>query len=298
MKIYNLFFTCKYQQKPSFKGNDSEWHVFGIDEGGQTKRDYIRDWREETYFPYQSIYETQGRKSEFELNKMISDLIRKSDRVDDKRMQQIPLYNLDIVSDNIYRGAMPTYDELKLVKNFHDAGIRSVIPIGCGYTELQASCEKLGMNYLNMKFSDKSQAFKSMNEVKSEALHFSRDIACFSEKGVEKYVNGSVRSWKKDLRKFLDDFTVFIQYMQKGNVYMGCQFGTYDTDTALMFDYLFNPKMNHGHYLNHYSRTYAACAEALYHNMQPADKLKLGWTKDFEHTFIKRLNIIKEIIRF
>ena len=75
---------------------------------------------------------------------------------------------------------------------------------------------------------------------------------------------------------------------------MGCEFGRYNTDTAVMFDYLFNPKMKHGSGLNMYNDRFILCAKNLYENLTDTDKLKMGWTKDFEQTFHERLSKLED----
>ena len=113
MKVYNSIITNQY--KPNFKGNDNEWHVFGIDEGGQAKRDYIRQWHDEHYMPYQSIYEKGHKLSEFELKQVILDLVKKPIKVNSKLIDELHLQNLDYVDNTSYRGAMIQADELDKV---------------------------------------------------------------------------------------------------------------------------------------------------------------------------------------
>ena len=296
MKVYNSVITNQYQHKPSFKSNDNEWHIFGIDEGGQAKRDYIRKWHEEHYIPYQSIYEKGHKLSEFELKKVISDLVKKPVKVNNKLINELHLQNLDFVDNTSYRGAMINSGELDKVEKLYEAGIRRIIPVGRGYTALKNECEKIGMEYQAINFNTEyNSAFKTIDEVRTDALVFARDILGLDEKGVANRVNGSINTWKENSRTFIDKFTSYIQKMKKGNVYIGCEFGRYDTDAALMFDYLFNPNKR-------YPRTipeerYVRFAENLYHNLTDADKLKMGWTKEFEKTFFERLGNLKSMIR-
>lgn len=293
MKIYNSIITNQYSYKPSLKGANHEWNVFGIDEGGQAKRDYIRQWRDKYYIPYQSIYEKEGRKSEFELKQLISDLVRKPVIVDNKQLMQLHLQNLNIVDKSSYRGAMLDDCELSKVKSLHEAGIRRIISIGIKHPDLQNECEKFGIDYMSIKFNNNEYAFKRIDDAKCEAKHFARDIVGMDEKNTNMYVEASIKSWKTNSRRFIDNFTKYIQNMQKGNVYMGCEFGTYNTDTAIMFDYLFNPKMQHSNGQHAYNEIFIDCAENLFHNLTDSDKLKMDWTKDFEQTFFKRLRMLK-----
>lgn len=298
MKVYNSIITNQYQYKPNFKSNDNEWHVYGYDdEISKARRDYIRQDIEKYTMPYQSIYEKEGRKSKFEMKQMIADLVRKPVIVDDKKIAELNLHNLDFVGDTSYRGAMINSDKLYKVGKLYEAGIRRIIAIGRGYTALQDECKKVGMVYQAIEFDGQSDAFKTIDKVRAKALNFARDIVGLDEKESAEYINESINCWKQNSRTFIDKFTTYIQNMQKGNLFMGCDFGTYNTDTAIMFDYLFNPKMRHSNGLNSRNKTFVFHAENLYHNLTKSDKLKMGWTKDFEQTFFKRLEKLKSMIR-
>ena len=283
------------QYKPQFKANN-DFHVLGYDdEESQIKRDYIREWHDKQYMPYQNIYEKEGRKSEFELKLMINDLVQKPILVNNKQINDLNLQNLRSVNGSIYRGAMLHNDELHKVGKLHEAGIRTIIPIGNGFSELKKECEKFSIDYVPIDFDLNERAFKTIDSVKISAERFARYVVGSDEKAVQKQVKFEVNLWKKISRNFINKFTNYIQAMQKGNVYMGCDYGTYNTSTALMFDYLFNPKMQHD--VNHkgYNINFVECAENLYHNLMDADKIKMGWTKDFDETFFKRLGNLKRM---
>lgn len=98
------------------------------------------------------------------------------------------------------------------------------------------------MEYQAIMFDSRfNDAFKTIDEVKSSAKEYARDILCLDEKGVAERVNSRINTWKESTRDFIDEFTSYIQKMKKGNVYIGCEYGRYDTNVAQMFDYLFNP---------------------------------------------------------
>ena len=284
------------QYKPHFKANN-DFNVFGYDdEVSQTKRDYIREWHDNQFMPYQSIYEKEGRKSEFELKFMINDLVQKPLEVNHEQIFGLGLPNSRTLQNGIFRGAMIKPDELEKVGKLHEVGIRIIIPIGSGFLSLQDECAKFGIEYLPIEFKREEKAFKNFNDVKKGAEKFARYIANFNEEDVEKYMETDIRIWKKSSRAFIDNFTDYIQAMQKGNVYMGCEFGTYNTDTAVMFDYLFNPKMKHNTKISYYNKGFLNSAENLYHNLTDIDKLKMNWPKDFDKIFFERLDYLKKLV--
>jgi len=284
------------QYPPNFKQNNS-WRILGYDdEPSQIKRNYIRQWHESHYMPYQSIYEKEGRKSEFELQKMLSYLVKKTTTVNNEKLNKVGLQNLKTVSENIYRGAMITSDDNHKIKKLHDAGIKTIIRIEDGYgdfTRLKEECEKMGINYLCLNFDNNQTAFKTVDDVKKESLEFALYGIDLDENEAKEYVENETKLWKEDSRLFIDNFTKFIQFMQNGNVYIGCDYGIYNTDNALIFDYLFNPqtKQNKTNSFNNSKLT--ECAENLYLNLTENDKTKMGWAKDYEEQFSKKLNNLK-----
>ena len=153
------------QYKPQFKANN-DFHIFGFDdETSQAKREYIREWHDKQYMPYQSIYEKEGRKSEFELKLMINDLVQKPLKINNEKIFELDLQNLRKLQNSIYRGAMVAPDELENVGKLHEAGIRTIIPIGSGYSELKDECEKFGIEYKPINFqNDCCDAFVNMAE--------------------------------------------------------------------------------------------------------------------------------------
>ena len=284
--------------KPQFKANN-DFHVLGYDdEESQIKRDYIREWHDKQYMPYQSIYEKEGRKSEFELKLLINDLVQKPLDVNYGKISNLELQNLRIVENSIYRGAMVAPDELENVGKLHEAGIRTIIPIGSGYSELKDECEKFGIEYKPIKFEydyDCCNAFVNIKEVQRDSEEYARFILKYDEKDIPRYVKNSISAWNENSRKYINNFTDYIRTMQKGNVYMGCEYGRYHTDTAVMFDYLFNPKMKHGSGWNRFNNRFVDYAENLYHNLTDADKIKMNWPKNFDKIFLERLSELRKM---
>jgi hypothetical protein len=294
MKVHSI---TQYQYRPSFKQNDDE-HVLGYDdEISKARRAYIRKWQEEHYAPYQSIYEKEGRKSEYEMNRMLSDLLRESDDVDDEKMKQIRIPNLNFLDETSYRGAMIESYDLHKVKMLQDAGILRIIYVGRGDDDLKNECEKLGMAFQAIEFDSRDDTFNRVEDVREGARRYAQYVLGYkTEEEIAEYVDGKVWRWKENTREFIDEFTKFIKNMQRGNVFIGCDYGTYSTDTAVMFDYLFNPQMRHDSGLNDYNVIFVDCAEDLYYNLTDSDKSKMGWPKDFDQVFFKRLNRLKNFI--
>lgn len=275
MKIYNSVITNQYKYKPSFKGNDNDWHVFGIDEGGQSTRDYIRAWHEKSV-----IHQNNGRMNPEQIEKLFGNLFRNYPPVNNEQINKIGLVNLAQIGNNSYRGAMVSVSdpkELPKLKKLKDAGIKHIIDLD--KTEgLEEECKKLGLNYLYFKHIDAYNIVFEHNGYWDNWNQYHKKDAEFFEK----------------CRPVLDSIVKLIQTMQKGNVYIGCRNGTDYTDCALCLDYLFNPKSNHDSYAdskkNYYCRDHYFSTrhwtedipriEYLIGKFTNTDLKKMGWTSN------------------
>ncbi len=286
--INNNFSSEFCKHKPNFKGNEEEWHVCGVDEGGQPMRNSIRKWQEEHYYtPYQRFYEKEkaGRMSEYELNKTINNLVSKPSKVNDSYMDNIGIHNLEeIYGHDSYRGAMIKTRELDKVKLLKKAGIKRIIDL-TGNPNVKNECKKNGIDYLSIPMSKSFMGNIPAWETKEEVIKEHEDNGY-----TQKEITDSLNAWEKETRRYIDKFTTFIQMMQEEKVFIGCEFGTQITETALIFDYLFNPKAEHSIHPSVYTEYNVFYAGNLYRNLTDSDKAKMGWTKEFDEQFMPRYN--------
>ena len=85
-------------------------------------------------------------------------------------------------------------------------------------------------------------------------------------------------------------FIQFIQFMQKGNLYIACEWGTYTTDGGLMLNYFFNPLFKGtSEYLSPDNKIHLYEVRKLYNNLTSEHKKMLGWTKEFDTATAKKL---------
>lgn len=274
-------------------GKSNATEVFGYDdEISQQRRNYIREHYNSYVMPYQSIYESENRMSEYELNKMLKSLIARPNIVSKEEMKNIPLTGIESINETSYRGCSPVAD-LRSVKMLKDAGIRHIVDIE-GFDELAQECKKQNLKYSNflidedVDFYDRDM-FKTKNDIISERTSFFRDIIGASDDRVEQGVKEGLARWKKAKRGMINYFTDFINTMQEGHVYIGCKCGTIRTDIALMLNQLFNPKQ--ANYSTHigYNQKFLDNADILYKNLTQNDKLKMGWDASFDSQFMNKL---------
>ena len=118
----------------------------------------------------------------------------------------------------------------------------------------------------------------------------------YSKKEVNEFLKGYSEIWDKNVRLGINEFIKFINTMQKDYVYIGCSNGKDRTNRMLFFNAMFNPKTPEEP--EQYKGSANGCikdTETLYNNLTKEDKLKMGWTEEFEKLFLKRVKKFKRI---
>ena len=161
------------------------------------------------------------------------------------------------------------------------------------YEGLEETCEKMGLEYLYYStpsyYFIQGQMFKTEEICKNDAKHQTL-LFNYTKEDADAAINRSVERWHKYLDKEINDFIKFIQTMQKGNLYIGCEFGTYTTENALMLNAHFNPLFLRGQkFISIYNRVLTPKLINLYKNLTTEHKRLLGWTKEYDQLVLKRL---------
>ena len=291
-------YTIKNQYNPTlnFKSNNEDWNVLGFDEGGQDKRDYIRKWHEENYLPYQSIYEKEGRMSEYQLKNLLAQFVRKPTALNNEKLAKISLYNLETLGNtNSARGAMVKGYELEKLSMLKDAGIRRIVSL-MQCSELEKACKNLGLEYLYFDMNSNAPCMEDKQAIEQKSRLFWENIANIKDnEELERRVNYDIGSWRQKAEESIEKLIEFLQFMQKGNVYIGCACGTYRTDFAVMLNKLFSPLADYTCEMTDCLSNVGAIKN-LFKNLTEAHKLKMGWSKSFEKQFLSRLSSIKQNI--
>ena len=288
----------------------------------QARRAFIREHYVNEIMPYSDILDNSKRLEEYELKKMVASLcgqkvssdslssiyetlkFKKSElpsnlpkapscRLNFEAIEELPIFNLELSSAKlgVYRGqtlqANPNY--LKLVKQ---AGIERIVDLA-GYEALEENCKELGLEYLYYAtppyYFLQGSMFKTEQDCRKTALRQGR-LFQYSEGETKMVVERSVNVWKKHLEEELDDFVKFILTMQKGNLYIGCEYGTYTTDNAMMLNSYFNPLyVREKKYVNFHNRIFLNQFVNLYKNLRIEHKELMGWTKQFDTMLHKKL---------
>ena len=115
------------------------------------------------------------------------------------------------------------------------------------------------------------------------------------EAGLKYHTYNIYENWWNNLEvrpRHIEKLVNFICEMQKGNIYIGCEHGSNDTDIALILNNFFNPLFE-----NKEAKTkimpndsdFPIKLNIFYDNMTKQHKQKMGWTKEFEQKLIKKL---------
>ena len=112
----------------------------------------------------------------------------------------------------------------------------------------------------------------------------------YSSKDIENSIQQRLKEWTQNKELFINKFIKFIQTMQKENVLIGCEYGTYSTDNALMLNHHFNPKaIRTPSCINMHNHRFLETLIKLYSNLTESHKLQLGWDKNFETMLLNKL---------
>ncbi len=216
------------------------------DDVSKERRNFLRDHYHSWSMPYQSLYESQPRLGEYQLQALIRDL---------KNRPEIEL----IPGTTIYRGKTLCEHPIEAFYHLKEKGVKNIVDlVGYGKT-YEEKAHKAGLNYSVFSIFDNWW-----------------NITDF------------------DSRRFVDDFVQFIKKMQEGHTFIGCQYGSNDTDIAMIFNDFFNPV------LEDKAKTTIPPTDAdfpmrlnmIYEALTKADKKAMGWTKEFEQRLLRKLTCI------
>lgn len=313
---------------PQFKSNNE--HIFGFDDSiSQERRDFLREQYLDERIPYYSILERSKRLEKYELEKLIASLYgqkihqdslqsilevihrKKTDTLPSQivlpnnnalnhdMMKELPLWNLYLVSEKqgVYRGES-LQGNLNFLKTVQNAGIKRIVDLA-GYKNLEDECKELGLEYHHYPmtphlFFINNPMFKTEEETKLKIFNQSR---LFGYKGIvrDNYVERMFKAWQKNKDEEINKFIEFIQFMQKGNIYIGCEWGSYTTDGGLMLNSFFNPLYTDAPvYLTPDNKVHLHKVQKLYNNFTAEHKKLMGWTQEFDKNTCKKL---KQLIK-
>lgn len=226
----------------TFRSNEENVIAYD-DEISKARRNYIRAHYYKNNMPYQSIYESQPRLGEYQLEILLDTLRNKPN------MQQVG-------NSSIYRGKTLSEHPQKAFYNLKKMGIKNIVDLVDYGKTYEEKTLKAGMDYFVFNIFD--------------------------------------NWWDRtdfESREYIDKLVKFLKKMQEGNIFIGCQYGSNDTDVALILNEFFNPKLE-GQVkttIPANDADFPVRLNTIYDAFSKADKETLGWTKEFEMRLIKKL---------
>lgn len=280
--------------KPAFKSKEyQDDGVLGFsDSESQKTRDTIREWHDAYYMPYSSIYEKECNLSEYKMKQLLATLMGKPKKVDYSMVTGIDAYNVRTLNrdGSCYRGST-LLNKPEALKTIKKAGIERVIDLA-GYYGYEKDVHDAGLEYYSPEFRGGALGVWDEEAFQTKEQMLARESRGYSPEDLEKrkqYLNIKANSFDRHIRSSVDRFVNYIETMQKGYYYIGCEFGTYTTDNYLLLNSVFNPKA---------PDRPLRCSDLfkidfmrnLYTNLTPKDKVRMGWTKEFDENVPKRLD--------
>lgn len=270
-------------------------------------RDFIREhfWDN---FTYHFKYHEAGRKSEDEMNKLISHLVKKPELngINTNGLLVLADDNWNAfkqVQEDAYRG-QTLREKPQYLKNLKAGGIDTVIDLygyGDNYEEL---CLQSGLGYKS--FFDGKDVLGVIDAASSAERAFldeEREWIRYQQKnGIDEYTMPEIREdakgWFKreydnDVIKFINEFIDFIETINKGKFYIGCRNGIELTDSALMLSNYFNPKDRQFSLVKplFWKQEDMPKLKNFYRKLTIEDKQRLEWTDEFEKQLRLKLGI-------
>lgn len=276
-----------------FKSNN---YVLGYDDYASSEcREIIREHYETYKMPYQSIYEKEGRLSEYAMNELWKKMLNRPAKIDNSTILSMNIPNVKPLKANVYRGATLVYQPecLKVLKS---CGIKRVVDL-VGYNRYKDMVENAGMEYFYLPMNNRDVwGYEALSDIKDFIKHHAPfTVPRTRSNGVRMTTNEWLEECKniynQKSRKFIDKFTEFIKFMDKGFLYIGCQCGTDQTDDAVLLYKLFSPQYSGK--ISIYEDFKIDSIRCLYNNLTLEDKKNMGWTENFDANFTKKLKKIE-----
>lgn len=248
-------------------------------------REYIRQDFENRVLPFFEIY-SQGRLSDYELNKLLNSLKPKK-TAHSFKIDNLDVFNLKPLSKkkHSYRGSTLLYERMENVKN---SGINTIIDIA-NFSALGKAAIEAGLSYIDFEVPEDFSLHPAF--VDEQTFLFSEIITHDDLSGTDYEIlkEKIKKQYREKSREFVEKFKRFINEMKKDNFYIGCDFGTYQTDKAMLINYFFNSTSEKDEPKPALIEKYWDNIYELYKKLTPQDKFEIGFSENFEIKFLEEI---------
>ena len=273
--------------------------VTGFDDSvSSQRRESIREHLEtQARLVYQKYYELP--KSDDEMEQMLKSWGLKVNHTT-KEIIIPPDLNFISLGNNNFRGALPrSFNDYKGLK---EAGITTIIS-ATPRSGIKEAVEKNRMNFIELvakhpiiiggedyifdDFAFNEEEYYMRKKVSDYESYGRYDKEYSSKEFIDKMLEKERNIFRTRNRYFIEDLIKAVKAWQKGCCFIGCEFGTNMTSNAISVIDAFNPK-GKGIASNYLSFLEQDCVGILYKKLTPQDKQLMGWTREFESSFLKR----------
>ncbi len=258
------FKSNEYNNKYSFSDYDDDWYAADDIEGAKL-RDAIRA----------SMY---GQL-------LISDrkLPDYAETLDD-----VYILNLQNIGSNSYKGATLA-NNVEYLDLLDNSNIYTVIDLA-GFDNLQTECKKRNINYFS--YPIKPDFWSNPIFIDDNVL-LDKKICELQKKSLtQEKIAPEIDRFKAEVKAaradFLKDFETLLNVISKGNFYISCELGEDRTPNILALSTYFNPGWK-GDKIEPTRNSVRNCIKNMYNNLTEDDKLKLGFTEEFENELKEKL---------
>lgn len=259
---------------------------------GKTDSIIQEKMRENLEMPITDEVKYGGRLPEYHFNKMLGVLFSKPQDVSNEKMGEINAYNVRRFGENCYSGST-LVDSPEEIPKLKKAGIQRVIDF-VGYYRYGEECKKNGLEYHSF-FTDERIWNNAACNNKENFLDESQsyyDRWGKSDDEIKELLECDSQDYDEEKNRFIEELVQFVNMVNKGHVYMGCQFGTDKTDDALCLNSVFNPKFKDEgfHRTSIPNDVITNKIKNFYSNLTDDHKKRLGWTKEHEEYVLEMLD--------
>lgn len=232
----------------------------------------------------------EHRVSDEHLKEMITEIAKLPHKVDYQTVTGIPVYNIRPFGEDSYRG-QTLEEKPEYLSVLKEAGIERVVDL-VGYTYFPEQVEEAGLEYHSFQIGEdfwKNPVFSDKSTYLAMEKRFAANVMELKDDELEEHMKRQSKNYDRKVRSFInEEFIPFIQTMQQGYVYIGCEYGKYKTDDALILNSYFNPKapqnfkyVRYDAQINHIKN--------LYNNLTDEDKKRLRFTKEFDDSILPNI---------
>lgn len=269
LKPHNINFSGKIHTEEF--DDDFETRQFADDWGGSKVRDALRAHIMSQFLP---SYGLENEK-----------LSHYAETLDD-----VFIPNLRKIGHGAYRGSSLAKN-LNYMSLLPKSNITTVIDL-TGYDSLKKACDDNNIDYFRYEVANNYWANPIFAD--DEALMQKKHSQLFGRGLCKEEFDKEIKNYKAEInnerRRFMNKFIEFVNVINQGFFYIGCDFGEYRTPNILALNTYFNPRKGI-HDVLPTNEFILESIKNMYKNLTDNEKIRLGFTEEYDKKLKKDLEI-------